>query len=98
MSLDKETLRKVAHLARLALPEEDIETYTQNISDILQLVEKMNEVDTSDVAPMAHPLDLDQPMRSDEVTEENRREKFLHLTHDTSAGLYLVPKVIEAES
>ena len=55
----------------------------------------MNAVDTSGVAPLAHPLEMAQRLRPDAVSEENQRELFQAIAPSTEAGLYLVPKVIE---
>jgi len=95
MSLDKADVEKIAHLARLEIDAEDIPLYTRHLSGILQLVEQMNEVDTEGVEPMAHPLEMAQRLRPDEVTESNQREKFQKIAPQVEAGLYLVPKVIE---
>lgn len=95
MSLDKAEVENIAHLARLAVSEEDIPEYARNLSSILELVEQMSAVDTSDVEPMAHPLDMAQRLRPDEVTETDQRELFQQNAPSVEAGLYLVPKVIE---
>lgn len=95
MSLDKNDVEKIAHLARLEIAEKDIPGYTQNLSNILGLVEQMNAVNTDKVAPMAHPLDALQRLREDEVREKNQREHFQSIANATENGLYLVPKVIE---
>ena len=95
MSLDREDVVKIAHLARLAIEEADIPRYARELSKILDLVEQMNEVDTSGVAPMAHPLDTSQRLRSDVATESDQRELFQANAAQVEAGLYLVPKVIE---
>jgi len=95
MSLDKAEVENIAHLARLAVSEEDIPEYARNLSNILELVEQMSAVDTSDVEPMAHPLDMAQRLRPDEVTETDQRDRFQENAPAVEAGLYLVPKVIE---
>ena len=95
MSLTKQDVENIAHLARLAIDEADIPGYANNLSNILELVEQMNAIDTTDVEPMAHPLDAVQRLRKDEVTEENQREHYQQVAPNTEAGLYLVPKVIE---
>jgi aspartyl-tRNA(Asn)/glutamyl-tRNA(Gln) amidotransferase subunit C len=95
MSLQKDDIDKIAHLARLAIGEEDIPEYAQTLSNILGLVEQMNAVDTSGVTPMAHPLDAQQRLRADVVTEQDQREHFQATAPQVEAGLYLVPKVIE---
>ena len=95
MSLQPEDVAKIAHLARLALRDDDVPKYAGDLSNILDLVEQMNAVDTSGVEPMAHPLDAVQRLRPDEVTESDQREHFQSIAPQTEAGLYLVPKVIE---
>ncbi|RMD80055.1 MAG: Asp-tRNA(Asn)/Glu-tRNA(Gln) amidotransferase subunit GatC [Gammaproteobacteria bacterium] len=95
MNLDRSTVDKIAHLARLAIAEEDVPRYVRDLSRILDLVERMNAVDTREVEPMAHPLDIPQRLRPDEVTEEDRREEYLALAPQAEAGHFLVPRVIE---
>lgn len=95
MSLEPTQVKEIAHLARLAIDEHDIPSYAKNLSEILAFVEQMNAVETDGVAPMAHPLDMTQRLRPDQVTESDQRERFQAIAPATEAGLYLVPKVIE---
>lgn len=95
MSLDRADVEKIAHLARLAISDEDVPAYAENLSKILSFVEQMNAVDTSGVEPMAHPLDVSQRLRPDVVTEAEQRERFQSVAPQVEAGLYLVPQVIE---
>lgn len=95
MSISTEEVIKVAHLARLAIPEERLESYTHTISDILDLVAQMNAVNTEGVLPLSNPLDAVQLLRADEVTETNQRELYQGIAPRVEDGLYLVPKVIE---
>ena len=95
MSLGPDDVKSIAHLARLDIDEKNIEGYASSLSSILGLVEQMNEVDTRNVKPMAHPMDVSQRLRADEVLEENQRETFQKIAPKTEDGLYLVPKVIE---
>ena len=95
MSLDKNDVEKIAHLARLAIAEEDIPGYAKSLSSILELVDQMNAVDTDHISPMAHPQDAFQRLREDVVTEENQRDHFQENAPAVENGLYLVPKVIE---
>lgn len=95
MSLDAEQVKKIAHLARLAINEADIPGYAGTLSNILDLVDQMAAVNTDDVEPMAHPMDASQRLREDVVTETNQREHFQSVAPKTEDGLYLVPKVIE---
>jgi aspartyl-tRNA(Asn)/glutamyl-tRNA(Gln) amidotransferase subunit C len=95
MSLDKQDIEKIAHLARLGIDEKDVPEYAQNLTNILDLVEQMNATDTEGVLPMAHPLDAHQRLRADEVTEKNQREHFQENAPEVESGLFLVPQVIE---
>ena len=95
MSLDREQVRKIAHLARLHITEQEVSAYAETLSRILGLIEQMNAVDTTGVTPMAHPNEAGLRLREDAVTETNQREKFQQIAPAVEAGLYLVPKVIE---
>jgi len=95
MSLQKEDVEKIAHLAQLAINEDDIPGYSEELSKILHLVEQMNAVDTDNVEPMAHPQDSSQRLREDKETEINQRDAFQEIAPQVERGLYLVPKVIE---
>ena len=95
MSLERDDVERIAHLARLAIDEADIPDYARNLSKILDLVEQMGQVDSKDVVPMAHPMEASQRLREDEVTETNQSERFQKAAPKVESGLYLVPKVIE---
>jgi aspartyl-tRNA(Asn)/glutamyl-tRNA(Gln) amidotransferase subunit C len=93
--LDKSDVEKIAFLARLGVDEQDMPDYATNLSNILDMVEQLDSVDTDGVKPMAHPLDAVQRLRADVVTEVNDRENLQSHAPETVDGLYLVPKVIE---
>lgn len=95
MSLTADQIRQVAHLARLELQPEQTEHYARQLSNILAMVGELSRVDTAQVSPMAHPLDMQQRLRADAVTEANLREQFQAIAPAVENGLYLVPKVIE---
>ena len=95
MSLDKTDVKKIAHLARLAIDEQAIPSYAKDLTNIFNLVEQLSAVDTANIPPMAHPLDANQRLRADKVTEANQRELFQTIAPKTEAGIYLVPQVIE---
>ena len=95
MSLTKDDIQKIAHLARIAIDDADISKYTQELSSTLKLIENMNRINTDNITPMAHPLDCAQRLRADDVTTHDERAKFQKLAPKVEAGLYLVPKVIE---
>lgn len=95
MSLKRTDVENIAHLARLAVGPEALDAVAEDLSDILELVEQMNAVDTTGVVPMAHPLHMSQRLRADDVTETDQRDRFQSIAPATENGLYLVPKVIE---
>ena len=94
MPFESASVLNIAHLARLHLAGDEAQRYAGELSAILSFVEQMNTIDTTGVAPMAHPLDMTQPLRPDIVTEPDRREE--HQAHAPAVrdGLYLVPRVI----
>lgn len=95
MTIAPSEVKKIAHLARLSVDEGEVERYAQDLSGILDLVERMNQADTAGVEPMAHPLDMAQRLRPDAVTEPDQRELFQLNAPAVENGLFLVPKVIE---
>ena len=95
MSLDKQTVQTIAHLARLKIEDDEIEKYQSELSKILDLVQQMEACDTAGVEPMTHPFDATMRLRPDEISESNQRDKFQESAPSTEDGLYLVPKVID---
>lgn len=95
MSLTINDVRKVAKLARLAITEQEAVAAQTQMQNIFSLIEEMQAVDTSGIAPMSHALDITQRLRADVVTEQNQRELFQSIAPQVEAGLYLVPQVIE---
>ena len=95
MALTRQDVDHIAHLARLAVSEEEAADYVAKLSRILELVDQLKQVDTPGCAPMAHPLDMAQRLRPDEITEGDQRELFQQNAPRAEEGLYLVPRVIE---
>ncbi len=95
MALKSDDVRNIAQLARLHLDDAEIERYAADLSSILDLVAQMQQVDTSAVEPLANPLDAEQRLRDDAVTEADQRDKFQAIAPDVADGFYRVPKVIE---
>ena len=93
--LSAEEVKKIAHLARLGIEEQNVDAYASDLNGILTLMTQMAELDTTYVKPMAHPMDQVQRLRVDEVTEVNQRDYFQKNAPKTEDGLYLVPKVID---
>jgi aspartyl-tRNA(Asn)/glutamyl-tRNA(Gln) amidotransferase subunit C len=96
MSLTRQDVEKIAHLARLSISDEEMPVYVSSLSSIVSFVDDLSRVHTGDVEPMAHPLDGQrQRLRTDEVTEGDRHEKYQANAPSVAAGLYVVPRVIE---
>ncbi|MGH1426834.1 MAG: Asp-tRNA(Asn)/Glu-tRNA(Gln) amidotransferase subunit GatC [Arenicella sp.] len=94
-TLDKDTVHKIAKLARLELSDADTEKYQKDLSRILALAEQMQQCDTEGVDVMTHPMDAILRLREDTVTEADNRSEFQKIAPNTEKGLYLVPKVID---
>lgn len=95
MSLSIEQVQRIAGLARLELSAEETEQTRLKLNNIFSLIEQMQAIDTTGVAPMSHPQEVAQRLRDDIVTENDRRDDFQRIAPQTEAGLYLVPRVIE---
>jgi len=96
--IDAEQVRKVAKLARLALSEAEIEEFTGQLGAILGYVEKMNELDTTGVEPLAHCLPISNVFRTDEVRESLGTDKTLANAPDRDGSFFKVPKILEDSS
>ena len=104
MSLTAEDIKRIAHLARIEVGEDEVQSSLDKLSGILGLIEEMQAVDTSGIVPMSHSQDVTQRLRTDEVTAVDQRALFQanapkigNGSGDSAVaeGLYLVPKVIE---
>ncbi|WP_304985452.1 Asp-tRNA(Asn)/Glu-tRNA(Gln) amidotransferase subunit GatC [Coxiella-like endosymbiont] len=96
-TLNKNDIDKIANLAKLNISERENQLLGQNLNEILKLVDKMNQIDTSHIEPLAHSSSETQPLREDIVTESNQRTLFQKNAPQVEAGLYMVPVVIENE-
>jgi len=95
MSLDKATVKNIAFLARIRVPEEDLEPLAGELNNILDWVEQLGEVDTEGVEPMASVSNVTLPLREDAVTGGGQTEKVLANAPEAEKGFYTVPKVVE---
>ena len=93
--MNKNTVSKIANLAKIEIDDSKIEGLAENLEKILDLVGEMNSVDTDNINPMSHPLNLKQVMRPDEVTEQDQRENFQKNSPSIENGYYKVQKVID---
>jgi aspartyl-tRNA(Asn)/glutamyl-tRNA(Gln) amidotransferase subunit C len=95
MSIELADVENIAHLARLHLSDAEKREAANSMSNILNLIDQMQSVDTESVEPLAHAFDAVQRLREDEVTETSRRDDLQKIAPETEQGLFLVPKVIE---
>ena len=95
MSLDKNKVKEIAFLARLSIQDSELEQSTQELNNILGLMDQLGEIDTGDAEPMAHPLEMSQRLREDKVTEDDLSEEFQEVAPKTGNNHFLVPTVIE---
>lgn len=99
MSVEPETVRKIARLARLAVAEADVPGLTQELNGILGWIEQLAEVDTAGVEPMASVMAIagsgTRRWRADVVSDGNIQDKVLANAPDAASGFFAVPKVIE---
>ena len=95
MSVSSTDIKNIASLAQLDLEDSAVESYAQELSDILAMIHQMQEIDTSVIEPMPHPQDIRLRLRPDKITESDQRKKLQSIAPSTEKGLYLVPKVLD---
>ncbi|HEX5006222.1 MAG TPA: Asp-tRNA(Asn)/Glu-tRNA(Gln) amidotransferase subunit GatC [Hyphomonadaceae bacterium] len=95
MSVDKNTVRKVARLARIAVPEERLEPLSKELNGILAWIEQLNEVNVEGVEAMTTPVAMTLPMREDIISDGNIRDQVLANAPKSEDGFFVVPKVVE---
>ncbi len=96
--IDQAQVRKVAKLSRLELTEAEVEEFTGQLSAILDYVEKMNELDTANIEPLAHCLPLSNVFRQDRVKESLGTEKTLGNAPQRDGEFFKVPKILDDSS
>ena len=95
MSLDKDTVKNIAYLARIRVEEDKLEPLAGELSAIMGWIEQLQELDTDGVEPMASVVAVDLPQRKDAVTDGNCRDAVLKNAPDAVDGFFTVPKVVE---
>jgi aspartyl-tRNA(Asn)/glutamyl-tRNA(Gln) amidotransferase subunit C len=95
MAVEKETTRRVAHLARISVTEAELETLSRDLSRILAFAEQLEAIDVEGVEPMTSVTPIRLKQRDDSVTDGNRRADVLANAPDAVEGFYAVPKVVE---
>jgi len=95
MSLSREDVYRIAHLARIEINEAQASATLAQLNDIFAMIEKMQRVNTDGVEPMSHPLGGSQRLREDSVSESGQRTEIMKNAPEQIDGLFLVPRVIE---
>ncbi len=95
VSLGKTEVKYISRLTQIDVREEEVEGVAEKLSNILELFAQMEAADTTDILPMAHPLDAVQRLRADVVTEVDQHEKLQAIAPAAAEAHYLVPQVIE---
>lgn len=95
MALDSDTVRRIAHLARMRVPEAELEPLAGELTNILTWVEQLGEVDTENVPPMTSVVAVRLPMRDDAVDDGGAPDAILANAPDGAPGFFAVPKVVE---
>ncbi|TAL37443.1 MAG: Asp-tRNA(Asn)/Glu-tRNA(Gln) amidotransferase subunit GatC [Alphaproteobacteria bacterium] len=95
MSIDKNTVGKIARLARIKVSEEEKEVLSAQLSNILKMIEELNAVNTDGVEPLTSVVQMQMYEREDKVTDGGIPEKILQNAPEQTAGFFVVPKVVE---
>ena len=95
MSLSQEQVKKIAKLSRIKLQDNEVEHFQQELSNIVDWVEMLSEVNTDGVEQMTSVAKMNLPLREDKVTEGNLRDEVLANAPKSEYGCYVVPKVVE---
>jgi aspartyl-tRNA(Asn)/glutamyl-tRNA(Gln) amidotransferase subunit C len=95
MKITRQEVEHIAHLARLEFSGEEVESFTEQLNDILSYFDKLSEVDTDSVEPTSHAIRIANVFREDEVVESAPQEAGLANAPDQEKGLFRVPKIIE---
>ena len=95
MSVDAATVRRIAHLARIAVKDEEVEHLKDELNGILAFVEQLSEVNVEGVEPMTSVMPMVMKKRTDVVTDGNNADAVLHNAPATDHKYFLVPKVVE---
>lgn len=95
MKISKDDIIKVSELARLEFNEEELEKFTEQLGNILEYIEQLNELNTDNVEPTSHVLDMSTPLREDKVVEWLSTEEVLKNAPESEDDFFVVPQVIE---
>lgn len=95
MSIGKSEVEYISRLAMIEVAEDEVGQVSAKLNNVLELFEQMQAVDTEGLEPMAHPHEVSQRLRKDEITETDQHESLQSVAPATAKAMYLVPQVIE---
>ena len=95
MALTLDDVRRIAELARIEVTDREVDDVHAKLGSIFGLIDALQAIDTTDIEPMAHALDVTAPLRDDVVSEPDQRELFQRVAPAVEDALYLVPRVVE---
>lgn len=95
MKITSDNVRHVARLARITLSDEQVEIFRKQLNDIVEYVEKLNEIETSNIEPTSHIVPLNNIFREDSMIPSLPRQEMLKNAPDSNERFYIVPKIIE---
>lgn len=92
--LTKEAVERVAHLSRLEFTEEELEKQFEQLGSIIEMMDSLSEIDTTEVTPLNHVMDIHNVFREDEVHESMGAEKVLANAPEENENMFQVPKIV----
>ena len=95
MLINRKEVEQIAVLAKLSVSEAEIDDIVTSLSSVVKMIDHINEADTTDVKPMANPMDAVQRLRPDTVTETSNKDELLSMATVADEDYYLVPTVVE---
>ena len=95
MALTNKDIKKISQLAKININSKDEEILLSKLEGIMKLIDSMKKVNTDNIEPMSHALDITQPLREDVVSEKNQKNDFLKLGPESNEDYFIVPRVVD---
>ena len=93
--MDKKTVTTISYLSRLKIDDEKEEKIVKDLDNIIEFVDQLNDVDTSNIEPLTNPLEKTAKTRTDKVTAKNLKDELLEIAPSSNEDYFLVPRVVE---
>jgi len=93
--MDKKTVTTISYLSRLKIDDGKEEKITKDLENIINFVDQLNDVDTSNIEPLTNPLEKTAKSRTDQVTSKNLKKELLKIAPSSNEDYFLVPRVVE---